>query len=50
MMSLQIYRVIADDREREVRDLMRVRGLIASQRSDRATAQPGRHQPKARAR
>jgi hypothetical protein len=50
MMSLQIFRVIADDREREVRDLMRVKSLIASQRTPRGTAQPGRHQPKARSR
>jgi hypothetical protein len=50
MFSSEMFRLIADEREREVRDLLRVRSLLPSGRRDRSVALPPRHVPKARAR
>jgi hypothetical protein len=48
-MYLEIYRLLADEREREVKDLIRVRSLVGGRRQ-RSIAQPPRRTPQARTR
>jgi hypothetical protein len=50
MFSSEVFRLIADEREREVKDLLRVRSLLPNGRRERAIALPPRHMPKARGR
>jgi len=48
-MYFEIFRLLADEREREVKDLIRVRSLIGGRRQ-RAIAHPPRRIPQARSR
>jgi hypothetical protein len=50
MFSHDVFRLLADEREREVRELLRVRGLLAGQRRERSVALPPRRSPTARGR
>ena len=48
-MYFEIFRLLSDEREREVKDLVRVRSLLAGRR-DRPLAQAPRRTPQARSR
>ena len=48
MFTNEFFRAITDDREREVRDIVRVRNLVRDARPERPLAQPPRRMPKPR--
>ncbi len=50
MFSNELFHVIADEREREVRQLMKVRALLGGRRRDRAldAAPPREHRARSR--
>ena len=48
MFTNEFFRAVTDDREREVRDIVRVRNLVRDARPERPLAQPPRRMPKPR--
>jgi len=48
MFSRELFRAITDEREREIRDLVRVRNLLRDGRPQRPVAHPPRRMPKPR--
>ena len=50
MFSSEMFRLIADEREREIKDMLRVRGLLPSGRRERPVVHPPRRMPQARGR